>query len=64
MYIAYAACISELLLAEGAKKVAVPYDFPIFYSNYFEKSGFSIVPGEKPFQENKEPEKTGRNRIL
>ena len=50
MYIAYAACISELLLGKGAKKVSVPYDFPIFYSNYFEKSGFSIVPVKSPFR--------------
>jgi Xaa-Pro aminopeptidase len=50
MYIAYAACISELLLGEGVNKIAVPYDFPVFHSNYFEKSGFSIVPVKSPFK--------------
>lgn len=50
MYIAYAACISELLLGEGVNKVAVPYDFPVFHSNYFEKLGFSIVPVKSPFK--------------
>ena len=49
-YIAYAACISELLLEEGAKKIAVPYDFPIFYSEFLKNSGFSIVPVKSPFR--------------
>ncbi|RXA21286.1 aminopeptidase P family protein [Methanosarcina sp. MSH10X1] len=48
--IAYAACISELLAGEGIKKVAVPYDFPIFYSNFLTEAGFSIVPVKSPFR--------------
>lgn len=47
--LAYAACISELLLENGAKKVAVPYTFPVFYSNYLTEAGFSIIPVKSPF---------------
>ncbi len=48
--IAYAACVSELLAGEGIKKVAVPYDFPVFYSNFLTEAGFSIVPIKSPFR--------------
>ena len=48
--IAYAACLSELLAGEGIKKVAVPYDFPVFYSNYLKEAGFSTVPIKSPFR--------------
>lgn len=48
--IAYAACISELLLEEKVKKIAVPYDFPIFYSNYLTEAGFTVVPIKSPFR--------------
>ena len=48
--IAYAACISELLAGEGIKKVAVPYDFPIFYANSLAEAGFTIVPIKSPFR--------------
>ncbi|MGB9938454.1 M24 family metallopeptidase [Methanosarcina sp.] len=57
--IAYAACLSELLAGEGIKKIAVPYDFPIFYSNFLIEAGFSIVPIKSPFRKIrslKEPE--------
>jgi Xaa-Pro aminopeptidase len=49
-FIAYAACISELLAEEGIKKIAVPYDFSVFYSNFLTKAGFSIVPVKSPFR--------------
>lgn len=48
--IAYVACIAELLMKEGVKKVAVPYDFPTFYSNSLKEAGFSIVPVKSPFR--------------
>lgn len=48
--IAYAACISELLLEENVKKVAVSYDFPVFYSNYLTEAGFTVVPVKSPFK--------------
>ncbi len=48
--IAYAACISELLLGEKVKRIAVPYDFPVFYSNYLTEAGFIIVPIKSPFR--------------
>ena len=48
--IAYAACISELLSGEGIKRVAVPYDFSIFYSNSLKEAGFSVVPIKSPFR--------------
>jgi Xaa-Pro aminopeptidase len=48
--IAYAACISELLLGEGVKKISVPYDFPTFYSDFLKGAGFSVVPMKSPFR--------------
>lgn len=48
--IAYAACISELLFEEKVKKIAVAYDFPVFYSNYLTEAGFTIVPVKSPFR--------------
>jgi Xaa-Pro aminopeptidase len=48
--LAYAACISELLTGKRIKKVAVPYDFPIFESNFLTEAGFSIVPIKSPFR--------------
>lgn len=48
--IAYAACISELLLKEKVTRVAVPYDFPVFYSNYLTEAGFTVVPVKSPFK--------------
>jgi len=57
--VAYAACISELLMEKGAKRVSVPYDFPTFYSNSLKKAGFSIVPVKSPFRKirsRKKPE--------
>lgn len=48
--IAYAACISELFAGEGIKKIAVPYDFPIFESNFLTEAGFSVVPIKSPFR--------------
>lgn len=48
--IAYAACVSELLLEENVKKVAVSYDFPVFYSNYLTEAGFTVVPVKSPFR--------------
>ncbi len=49
--LAYAACISELLLEDGAKRISVPYDFPIFYSEFLKNSGFSNIPITSPFKE-------------
>ncbi|MDI9394317.1 MAG: Xaa-Pro peptidase family protein [Euryarchaeota archaeon] len=48
--IAYAACISELLFGEYVKRIAVPYDFPVFYSNYLTEAGFSVLPIKSPFK--------------
>ncbi len=48
--IAYTGCISELLIAERIKRVAVPYDFPTFYSNCLKEAGFTIVPVKSPFR--------------
>jgi Xaa-Pro aminopeptidase len=48
--IAYVACLSELLIKEGVKNVAVPYDFPTFYSNSLKEAGFSVVPVKSPFR--------------
>ncbi len=48
--IAYAACISELLAENEIKKVAVPYDFPVFESNCLKEAGFSIIPIKSPFR--------------
>lgn len=48
--VAYAACISELLQGENVKRIAVPYDFPVFYSNYLTEAGFIIVPIKSPFR--------------
>jgi Xaa-Pro aminopeptidase len=48
--IAYADCISELLTEERIKRVAVPYDFPTFYSNCLKVAGFTIVPVKSPFR--------------
>ncbi|KKG09658.1 Xaa-Pro dipeptidase, partial [Methanosarcina mazei] len=48
--IAYAACISELLLGEEVKRIAVPYDFPVFYSSYLTEAGFTIMPIKSPFR--------------
>jgi Xaa-Pro aminopeptidase len=48
--VAYAACISELLSGEEVKRIAVPYDFPIFCSNYLTEAGFTIVPIKSPFR--------------
>jgi Xaa-Pro aminopeptidase len=48
--IAYAGCISELLIKERIKRVAVPYDFPTFYSNFLKEAGFTIVPVKSPFR--------------
>ena len=59
--IAYAACISELLAGEGVKKVAVPYDFPIFYSNFLTEAGFSIVPIKSPFRKMRSVKETRRD---
>lgn len=50
VFLAYAACISELLLAEGARKISVPYDFPTFYSDSLKNSGFLIIPIKSPFK--------------
>jgi len=57
--IAYAACISELLAGEGIKKISVPYDFPVFESNYLTEASFSVVPIKSPFRKirsSKRPE--------
>lgn len=57
--VVYAACISELLMEKGAKRVSVPYDFPTFYSNSLKEAGFSIVPVKSPFwkiRSRKKPE--------
>jgi len=57
--VAYAACVSELLMEKGAKRVSVPYDFPTFYSNSLKEAGFSIVPVKSPFRKirsRKKPE--------
>lgn len=48
--IAYAGCISDLLTEERVKRVAVPYDFPTFYSNFLKEAGFAIVPVKSPFR--------------
>lgn len=57
--VAYAACISELLTGEGIKKISVPYDFPVFESNYLTEAGFSVIPIKSPFRKirsSKRPE--------
>jgi Xaa-Pro aminopeptidase len=48
--IAYAGCISELLAMEGIMRVAVPYDFPTFYSNFFKEAGLDVMPVKSPFR--------------
>lgn len=57
--LAYAACLSELLSETGAKKIAVPYDFPVFYSNFLSEAGFSIVPVKSPFRKMRSQKKPG-----
>ncbi|HWR24796.1 MAG TPA: Xaa-Pro peptidase family protein [Methanosarcina sp.] len=49
--LAYAACISELLAGEGIRKTAVPYDFPVFYTDFLREAGFPVVPIKSPFRE-------------
>lgn len=49
--LAYAACLSDLLLEAGTIKVAVPYDFPVFYANFLTEAGFSVLPIKSPFKE-------------
>ncbi|MDD3041484.1 MAG: Xaa-Pro peptidase family protein [Methanosarcinaceae archaeon] len=48
--LAYAACLSDLLLETGVIKVAVPYDFPVFYANCLTEAGFSVLPLKSPFK--------------
>ena len=48
--IAYAGCISDLLMETRIKRIAVPYDFPTFYSNCLKEAGFTIVPVKSPFR--------------
>lgn len=48
--VAYAGCISELFAEERVKRVAVPYDFPTFYSNSLKEAGFDVVPVKSPFR--------------
>jgi Xaa-Pro aminopeptidase len=55
--LAYAACLSELLSETGVKKIAVPYDFPVFYSNFLAEAGFSIVPVKSPFRKMRSQKK-------
>ncbi|MDD2440336.1 MAG: Xaa-Pro peptidase family protein [Methanosarcinaceae archaeon] len=49
--LAYADCLSELLGEARIKKLAVPYDFPVYYANILTKAGFSVLPIKNPFRE-------------
>jgi Xaa-Pro aminopeptidase len=47
--LAYCDCIAEILQKEGAKKVAVPRDFPYFIAQTLKEEGFSIDSIKSPF---------------
>lgn len=62
--LAYAACLSDLLSETGAKKIAVPYDFPVFYSNFLTQSGFSVLPIKSPFRKMRSVKKPEEIEVI
>lgn len=47
--LAYCDCIAEVLQKEGARRVAVPRDFPYFIAQTLKEEGFSIEAIKSPF---------------
>ncbi len=47
--IAYCDCLAEILQNNGARKIAVPRDFPYFTAQTLKEEGFSIIASKSPF---------------
>lgn len=49
--LAYCDCLAELLQDNGARKIAVPRDFPYFTAQTLKEEGFSIISLKSPFSQ-------------
>lgn len=59
--LAYCDCIAEILQKEGARRVAVPRDFPYYIAQALKEEGFSIEAIKSPFavlRSRKKPSET------
>ncbi len=48
---AYCEMVAEFLASEKVKRVAVPYDFPLYLADSLREKGFEITPVQNPFRE-------------
>lgn len=51
---AYSEMIAEFLASENVKRIAVPYDFPLYIAECLRKKGFEIIPIKNPFSKKRE----------
>lgn len=47
---AYAECLGQILQKEGARKIAVPHDFPYYVAQVLKENGFSVNSLKSPFK--------------
>ncbi|WP_292470174.1 Xaa-Pro peptidase family protein [Methanolobus sp.] len=62
--LAYCDCIAEILQKEGAKKVAVPRDFPYFIAQTLKEEGFSIDSIKSPFAQARSKKSPSEIKII
>lgn len=51
---AYCEMIFEFLRSQNAKRIAVPYNFPVQTADCMRKAGFEVIPIKSPFREKRE----------
>ncbi len=51
---AYCEMIFEFLRSQNAKRIAVPYNFPVQTADCMRKAGFDVIPIKSPFREMRE----------
>ncbi|VVB88918.1 Xaa-Pro dipeptidase [uncultured archaeon] len=51
---AYNSMIAEFLRSENVKRIAVPYNFPVYLADILRGDGFDIIPVKSPFRTMRE----------
>ena len=51
---AYNGMIIEFLRSENVKRIAVPYNFPVYLADILRRDGFDVIPVKSPFRSMRE----------
>ncbi len=61
---AYSGMIIEFLRSENVKRIAVPYNFPVYLSDIMRRDGFEVVPVKSPFRQMREVKNENETKAI